>query len=349
MLTQKETLVRISDVLSEALGRRPRKVEPQRADRDGGVRVVALADSHRFVIEARNKAGTEQIVAAVERLQRYVNRLEKHAVPLLSVPYMGPVGRRICAEKGVSWLDLSGNARIQVPGLRVVIEGRPNKFKQRGRPASVFAPKSARIARWFLMNPARWGSQREIARESRMDEGFTSRIVSRLESQGFLQRDAKGGLKVRDPRLLLDAWREEHDFTKNDVVAGHISARSSEALLGTLAAALRERKVRHATTGLAGAWLITRHAGFRIVTVYAAEQPSPEIRQALGFREEPRGANVWWVVPRDEGVFGGAAERYGVMCAHPVQVYVDLKAHPERAREAAERLRSELLTFSNGG
>jgi hypothetical protein len=29
---------------------------------------------------------------------------------------------------------------------------------------------------------------------------------------------------------------------------------------------------------------------------------------------------------------------------HPVQAYVDLKAHPERATEAAELLRSELLT-----
>jgi hypothetical protein len=32
-----------------------------------------------------------------------------------------------------------------------------------------------------------------------------------------------------------------------------------------------------------------------------------------------------------------------------VQVYVDLKDHPERAAEAAERLRTELLTRTRDG
>ncbi|MFZ9886129.1 MAG: hypothetical protein ACO3JL_01400 [Myxococcota bacterium] len=31
------------------------------------------------------------------------------------------------------------------------------------------------------------------------------------------------------------------------------------------------------------------------------------------------------------------------MLMHPVQAYVDLKSHPERAAEAAERLRGDLL------
>jgi hypothetical protein len=31
------------------------------------------------------------------------------------------------------------------------------------------------------------------------------------------------------------------------------------------------------------------------------------------------------------------------MCAHPVQIYLDLLAHPERAKEAAEELRKRLL------
>lgn len=77
---------------------------------------------------------------------------------------------------------------------------------------------------------------------------------------------------------------------------------------------------------------------------------SDGLRASLGFREEPRGANLWLVVPSDVGVFQGAAEQGGVRCVHPVQAYVDLKAHPERAAEAAEHLRAELLASwrSNG-
>jgi hypothetical protein len=68
---------------------------------------------------------------------------------------MGDVGKRICADAGVSWFDLSGNANIVAPGLRILIEGRPNKFGRGGRPSSAFAPKSARIARRLLIDPHR--------------------------------------------------------------------------------------------------------------------------------------------------------------------------------------------------
>jgi len=65
----------------------------------------------------------------------------------------------------------------------------------------------------------------------------------------------------------------------------------------------------------------------------------------LGFREEPRGANLWLVFPNDEGVLQGAKEVDGVRAAHPVQVYLDLSGHPERAKEASDRLRNEMLKW----
>jgi hypothetical protein len=53
---------------------------------------------------------------------------------------------------------------------------------------------------------------------------------------------------------------------------------------------------------------------------------------------------VWLVVPGDEAVFMGARVESGFSCAHPLQVYLDLKGHPERASEAAEVVRRRYLT-----
>jgi hypothetical protein len=106
---------------------------------------------------------------------------------------------------------------------------------------------------------------------------------------------------------------------------------------------LRKDKVEHAATGLAAAWLLNHFAGFRLVVLYVAQLPPEEARQAMGFHDESRGENVWLVVPNDEGVFHGAAERQGVQCVHPVQVYLDLKDHPERSTEAADQLRRTFL------
>ncbi|MFH1690940.1 MAG: hypothetical protein ABIE42_12030 [Candidatus Eisenbacteria bacterium] len=83
----------------------------------------------------------------------------------------------------------------------------------------------------------------------------------------------------------------------------------------------------------------------RIVTIYLPKPPPLSLIEGLGFREDARGANVWLVGPSDEGVFHGASDRDGVRCVHPVQAYLDLGAHPERASEAFEHLRAELLTW----
>jgi len=76
--------------------------------------------------------------------------------------------------------------------------------------------------------------------------------------------------------------------------------------------------------------------------VYLPETPGPRVLERLGFREGERGANLWLVIPKDEGVFQGSCERDEILCVHPLQAYLDLKAHPERAAEAAVRLRENL-------
>jgi len=156
-------------------------------------------------------------------------------------------------------------------------------------------------------------------------------------------RDAAGELKVADYDALLDAWHEAYDFSKHHIERGHIAARSGDEILRRVSDQLKRDKLEYAATGLAGAWLLNQFAGFRLVTFYVGQMPPAEARQAMGFHEEQKGENVWLVVPNDEGVFDGAAERGGIRCVHPVQAYMDLKAQPERSTEAAEQLRARLL------
>ena len=105
----------------------------------------------------------------------------------------------------------------------------------------------------------------------------------------------------------------------------------------------------HATTGLCAAWLLNRYASFRIVTFYIKSSLSDDLLNTLGFREESSGPNVWMVVPNDEGVFHGSNKVQGIHCVHPVQVYLDLFGHPERAREAAKNIRHEIIKWNKNG
>ena len=315
------------------------------ADLDGQADAVVELGPHVVVVEWKRSGTAAEVSIAAELARNHAVALGEGAIPLVAVPFMGHVGRDLCRKAGVAWLDLSGNALISVPGVRVWIEGRRNQFKRVGRPSSAFAPKSARIARWLLVNPGRWSTQREIAQATEMDEGFTSRIVAKLEDDELISRAPDGSIAVLNPDLLLDAWKEDYRFSKHQIVRGHVSARSSDSLLRLMAERLSSAEVRYAATGLAAAWLLTHFAAFRTVSLYLGELPSHSLMERLGVRPESRGANVWLISPNDDGVFHGSAEREGVSCVHPVQAYLDLTDHPERADEAAEHLRNALMNW----
>lgn len=324
------------------------ELKVRQEDPSGADLVITGADK-TFVVEFNRTTSAAIIAGAAKQVREYANRIRRKVVPLVAVPFMGDVGRSACHEAGVGWLDLSGNAHIVAGGLRIIIEGRPNRFRSVGRPPNLFAPKSSRVVRWLLIHSDKSFTQREIAHATGMDEGFVSRIVSRLVQEGCLVRDERSAIRPKDPALLLETWREAYQFSKHKLYQGHVAARSGDALLKFACDTLAMQKVEYAATGLAAAWTFTRFAAFRIATVYIAGEPSSELTEKLSFRGDPRGANLWLVVPNDAGVFLGSVEKDSVRCVHPVQAYLDLKGHPERASEAAERLRSEFLNWRRGG
>jgi hypothetical protein len=378
-----------------------------------GADLVVTASGKTFVVKVLANASAGPFAAHAMSVASAAKQLRKGSIPLLAVPFMSDAGRERCAAVEVSWFDFSGNARIVAPGIRIRLDGRPNRFRAPGRPSSVFAPKSARVIRWLLMHPNSAFTQREIARATDMSEGFVSRVVGRLLAESYLVRSsgrdeseggtgdgsgfgygdgsgsgsgdgsgfgygdgsgsgsgdgsgfgygdgsgsgsgdgsgtrhhARGPVRVRDASLLLAAWREEYQFSKHTITRGHIAARSGDAVARFVSDGLIAAGVEHAATGLAAAWQLTHFAAFRIATFFVIGDFPSELRTSLGFREVPRGANVWIATPNDSGVLQGAEERDGVRCVHPVQAYLDLKEHPERAAEAANQLRSELISWT---
>ena len=300
-----------------------------------------------FAVEWKRSGSLDQVALAIHQMTEARDDLPDGVIPLLAVPYMGDLARERCAEARLPWLDLSGNARIVATGIFYQNLGHPNRFRRPGRPESAFGPKGSRIARRLLMEAGETFRQRSLAASTGLDEGHVSRIVGKLLESGLVER-GRDGIRVTDANLLLDSWQEEYRFDRHTVLRGHIASGSGDGLTRSLAETLSKMELPYAVTALPAAWLWTRHAGFRLATVYLSEIPSAALLADIGFREEPRGANTWLVIPNDEGVFDGASEVEEIRCVHPVQAYLDLKDHPERAREAAAELRSGLLRGRDG-
>ena len=303
---------------------------------------VITAGGHSYVLEWKRAGALSHVAAAIRQLATAKHSLSHDVIPLLAVPHMGSAAQEHCESANVSWLDLSGNARIIAPGIFYQNLGNPNHYRRAGRPETAFGPRGARITRRLLIEPDKAARQRTLASSTGLDEGHTSRVVGKLLETGLVER-GPDGVRVTDPEALLDAWREDYRFDRHHILRGHIAARGGDELIHAIADTLSKVEEPYAATALPAAWLWTRYAGFRLATVYLRTLPSAGLKKDLGFREEERGANTWLVVPNDEGVFDGVAVIDGISCVHPVQVYVDLKGQPERAAEAAAHIRKQLF------
>jgi hypothetical protein len=343
--SEKQVAGVVVDMLTHLLGGSPKAVRVQEAGATGRFDYSITLRGYRFLVEYKSSAAAGPLSTGIDRLKQCAAAPMEKDLPLIVVPFMGQVGRDLCEKSGVSWLDLSGNAKIFAPGLRIWMEGRPNKYSNRGRPPNLFASKSSRVARQLLLQPQRFRTQAELARQTGLDDGYVSKIVRRLEQEHYLDKDDEGAVRPRDPNLLLDAWYGAYDFSRHRILKGHVPARSGDELTHKVARQLSHEKLDYAATGLAAAWLFTNFAAFRLTTVYLSSMPSRSLLREIEFLDEPKGANLWLVLPDDEGVFQGRQERAGIQCVSPVQSYLDLKDQPERAKDAAAELRRKLLTW----
>lgn len=291
-----------------------------------------------FAVEWKRSGGLGIVAHSIRRMETARLRLPPGVIPLLAVPYMGDAAREHCEQSDVPWLDLSGNARIVVPGVFYQNLGNANRFKRAGRPETAFGPRGSRIARRLLLDAGRTVRQKDLASGTGLDAGHTSRVVGKLLEDGLVER-ARNGVRAVDADALLDAWLEDYRFDRHQIVLGHIAARAGDVLVRAVSEDLSRMGIPYAATALPAAWLWTRYAGFRIATIYLSVPPTEKLKEEIGFREADRGSNIWLVVPNDDGVFDGAEFVDGIRCVHPVQTYVDLKNHPERAAEAAAELR----------
>ncbi len=162
---EKQAAAEIVDALADLLGSSPKKIRSQGAAASGFDYSIS-SPGQRFLVEYKTSASAAPLAGAVDQFKQHVGVKQQQGLPLIVVPFMGEVGRELCEKSGISWLDLSGNAKIIAPGLRIRIEGRPNKFIDRGRPPNVFAAKSSRVSRQLLLSPKHFQTQAELARQT---------------------------------------------------------------------------------------------------------------------------------------------------------------------------------------
>lgn len=270
-------------------------------------------------------------------------RLDPKGVAMLTGPadeplivlsrYLSPSTRDRLRERGLGYLDLTGNVRIALrrPGLYIETEGAAEDPDRQERPArSLRGVKAGRIVR-ALIDTKRPLGVRAIAEKTNVNAGYVSRVLSFLESEALITRVGHGRVDKVDWQALLRRWASDVPLEARGQVRTYLEPRGLPALVSNL----QKSKERYALTGgLATTWLATAPA--RVAMVWM-EEPA-EAAGRLGLRPADAGANVMLLEADDEGPFDGAVERGGAWYAAPSQVAADLLTSPGRGPAEGEAL-----------
>lgn len=324
------------------------KVARAKARQKGGPIVEVVTPSGR-----RRKLSLEvRVAAAPSQLSHVLRQLARHRpnaannYPVLASAFLSPRARALCREEGVGYLDLAGNCLLRFDDFIFEKIVDKNPFPQRGRPPSMFSPVSSRILRALLEEPRRMWQVQELARVAEVSLGHASNVCRRLIGEGYAAATERR-IRVTQPGLLLEAWRESYSMSRHLASAFYSFERDPGRLARRVARAARVHRWRYAVTSFSAASLVAPFVrGIATVQWYSGEEATPgQWVETLDLRPVDAGANVVVLTPYDAGVFYRARTVNGVTLVGNIQLYLDLWSDPARGREQAEFLRQRRLGF----
>jgi len=215
---------------------------------------------------------------------------------------------------------------------------------------NIFEPKATRVLRALLVDPQRDWTIRGLAEEVEISPGYAHAVVSKLIDLGYVARTEHYKIRTVNPTVLLKRWAAYHQYDRvNAFLEYYTFEREVDRFVQQLS---NVGNSNYALTALAGASLIAPHVRPVDVHIYIKkEDEATTLAETLNLQPIPRGGNVKFVVPYDEGVFYGQqtaniriSNRAGrVNVVSDVQLFVDLYNYPARGLEAAEHLYERIV------
>lgn len=272
-----------------------------------------------IAVEAKARMTAAAASAAVPQLQRIARSL-KAAGALLVTGYLSPLARQRLMDGGVSYLDLTGNARIAVDRPAIFVESRgadrdPTPEERGVR--SLKGGSAARIVRALCdwIPPV---GVRELARRAEVNPGYVTRVLTLLEKEDVVSRDPGGAVAAVNWKDLLRRWTRDYAVTATNRTVAYLEPRRLDALA--------ERLTRYkGSWALTGSRAVPRAASTAPTRTLSCYVESPEAAaEQLGLRSVDGGANVLLIEPFDAVVWQRTRTEAGLTCVAVSQCVADL-------------------------
>ena len=300
-----------------------------------------------WVILVETKASGQPRYArdAAARLSRAVAATGNNAYGVVVAPFISPQSRELLREEGVGWLDMTGNSSLSFGGIHIETDKtQRDPFVTKRAQQSLFAPKSARLLRVMLEHPGPW-KVADLSKRANVSLGQVSNVRQQLLDKEWAEVGPAGGLRLRRPAAVLDAWREA--VRPPTVAARGYTLVHGKEMDTQLRLLFGRAEIEAAHVLLASHSTARRLAPFARVAgefFYADDKGLDLITRHFSVAPTDKGENLTVFEVPDDGLWLEAIERpQGMRSAGLIQTYLDLWASGERGQEAAEHFRRELI------
>lgn len=203
--------------------------------------VTTVVTDCKQVVEGRN------VGPVVEQLTTYLTKVGG-GVGLVGARYLPPQTRARLTERGISFVDVTGNIRLQIakPALFIADRGADaDPWRGPGRPRGTLkGPPAAGVVRAVTDFTGDW-TVSELLKVSGVSTGAAYRVIDFLESEGLAERPGRGAISVPDWAAVLRRWSEDYGFVRNSRVTRWIAPRGLDDLLERAAS----KGIRYAVAG----------------------------------------------------------------------------------------------------
>jgi AcrR family transcriptional regulator len=280
-----------------------------------------------LLVRARLSFGPRDVERALGGMLRRV--LDNRTV-LVIAPWLSPRTRASLEAQGWSYLDLTGNIRLQVtrPAVYLRLQGADEDPNPPVRSVpGLQGPKARRLAR-LLVDVRPPYRMTDLARGAGLNPGYVSRLLGSLEEQVLIERGRRGVVEDVDWAALLEAAAERYDLLKSNDTTMYVAPAGAASVHTRLAAGEFPGTV---VTGSYAAAAVAPVAAPSQLAVYTTDPV--KIRRGAGLLPADRGADVLLLKPADPSQVERPRPVNGATHVGLSQLVVDLLAGAGRMPE----------------
>ncbi len=256
---------------------------------------------------------------------------------LLATRYLSRQVQDLLRERGISYIDATGNILLRTEDPLVLISERgatSDPWRGPGRPPASLKGLPAALMVRALTDYAPPVTVPELASVAGTSIGAAYRLVDYLTNEGLIAREDRGPITTVDWPELLRRWSQDASLLNANITRRYLEPRGVSALTTKLRE-LREAE-SYAVSGSLAAQPYAPYAEPRLALLYATEPEA--LADTLGLRPVETGANVIVVSPRSPVVFARTTNWEQLRIVAPSQAVADLLAGPGRNPSEGEFL-----------